>query len=87
MEILKFRRVLPNSETPRSESNIENLLLQPHPEEVRRLAGGEGPVVAVLLERHRRGPVADRLRADDCSREVRVSEPVIGELLMPHENE
>ena len=50
MEVLKFRRVLPNSETPRSESNIENLLLQPHPEEVRRLAGGEGPVVAVLLE-------------------------------------
>ena len=46
----------------------EELLLQPHPEEVRRLAGGQYPVVAVLLERHRRGPVADRLRADDRSR-------------------
>ena len=54
LEVLKFRRILPNSETPRSESNIENLLLQPHPEEVRQLAGGEGPVVAALLERHRR---------------------------------
>ena len=37
MEVLKFRRVLPNSETPRSESNIENLLLQPGVNEKRKV--------------------------------------------------